>query len=122
MDAILSLINPEWLVEIAGEAVKQDYFKFTVAFLLASWVHSGRVKKGMSQEFLSIRNQLGSHIGELVSGLRALCDVLKEDLKSQREMIGVLTTDVSALKNEMKEIKTLVEKPPEKKENQDARY
>lgn len=97
--SILAFLEPEHLVELFGSAVSHDATKFGLAFSLAAWIHSGRVRKEIKA--------LGAGIVESVD---KVAFALKQDLKVQVERmdriengIGQLTTRVTTLETKGKE-------------------
>lgn len=72
----MDLADLEFIKKMFGEAMASQVTQFGVAFSLAAWIHSSRVKK-------EIANQMSG----LVSSLNNLGSALREDLKRQDERI-----------------------------------
>jgi hypothetical protein len=80
--------NVETLRLILGEALGSQVAQFCLAFTIAAYIHSGRVK-----------NEIKTQISFLVSALDNLGDALKQDLKSQHDRIENVETGVNKLTN-----------------------
>lgn len=64
------------LTSILGNALNSQVSQFGIAFLLAAWVHSGRVKKEIKSQ-MSLAIEAVNNVG----------DMLKKDLQAQGSRI-----------------------------------
>ncbi len=94
---ILSLVDPEHLVELVDDGLRHQIVQFTVAFGIAAWIHSGRTKKEIAKQF-----------APLILAVNNVADTLRKDLVAQKELIGVLTKNVQDLKTDVTKLNTRV--------------
>lgn len=75
--------DPEYVSGLLNQALSHQVTQFTVAFTIAAWLHSGRVKK-------EIKNQLGS-ISVSIDGV---AQTLRQDLQAQNKRLASVETEV----------------------------
>lgn len=80
-------IDFELVKKIAGEPFAQQLTIWTTSLAVASFIHSGRVKKEMSN---------------ITSALVKLGESLRQDLKSQSDRIGTLETRIDKIEEKHK--------------------
>lgn len=68
----LAGVNPDGLTDLLSEAFSHQITQFSIAFSIAAWIHSGRVKK-------EIRNQFENIVGSIDN----VASALKQDLAAQ---------------------------------------
>ena len=78
----------ELIKQIAGEALANQVLQFGLAFTIAAFIHSGRVKR-------EIRYQMES----LTKAITDLGLALRKDLDDHSDKIDNLSTRVNALEN-----------------------
>ncbi len=68
----ISLLDPELIKNYLGAAIAADFTHQVFLFSLAAWIHSGRVKKEIKEQFSSltdaihgVENKLGPAIQHL---------------------------------------------------------
>ena len=79
--------DAELVKMLAGSNFAQQFTIWTTSLALASWIHSGRVKKEMAAQLSSITLAINN-----------LASALKEELKSHSEKIETVTLEVQKLK------------------------
>jgi hypothetical protein len=80
--------DPEAFQGVLGEALSNQVSQFTMAFTIAAWVHSGRVKK-------EIRTQVGG----IISSIDSVAQTLKQDLAAQGKRLDGVENTVKTLAN-----------------------
>ena len=70
-------IDSEIIKTLFGEAASNQIAQAGFFFLIASWIHSGRVKKEIKLNFAG-----------LTEAINNVADSLKKDLKSHSEILG----------------------------------
>ncbi len=75
--------------ELFSQALSHQITQFTIAFGIASWMHSSRVRK-------EIRMQMESMVGAVDN----VAKVLRADLDRQSKSVEQLTSRVEALEKE----------------------
>lgn len=70
-------LNQELITKFLGEAASNQITQTGFFFTMAAWLHSGRVKKEIKANFAS-----------LTEAINNVAVSLREDLKSQSEIIG----------------------------------
>lgn len=83
------LLDPEKLSGLFSEAMQHQIFQFTVAFTIAAWIHSGRVKK-------EIKNQFGS----LVTALSGLGEKLENRIEGVEQDVKEIKQKLRGAENE----------------------
>ncbi len=78
MEWLLAL-DPEFFKQFLNDAAQSQVATFTVAFGLAAWIHSGRVKKEIASQLSGITLALGN-----------VAEALKQDLASQSKRITLV--------------------------------
>lgn len=81
----LVAVNPEGVLDFLNEALKHQVVSFTVAFSLAAWIHSGRVKKEIKNQFESLVTAI-TGLGEK---LENRIENVEEDIKKIKHVIGI---------------------------------
>ena len=88
-------LDVDLIKQIAGTSFAQQFTIWTTSLGIASWIHSGRVKKEMASQLSSITLAINS-----------LASALKEELASHSERLELVTKEVSILKDRVKKIET----------------
>lgn len=91
MDLIYALktyLEPEQVFGLFSAALQSQVTQFGIAFSMAAWIHSGRMKK-------EIANQLSG----ITAALNNLGEALRQDLKIQSDRIEKVENGVNELKS-----------------------
>ncbi len=99
------------IVDFIGGALSHQITIDTIAFGVAAWIHSGRVKKEIASQF----SQITLHMQSGIDSINMVATVLRNDLQLQSEMTGSLRADVTDLRGDVNEIKTRVNTLEEKR-------
>lgn len=79
MDLIYALktyLEPEQVFGLFSAALQSQVTQFGIAFAMAAWIHSGRMKK-----------EIASQLSGITAALNNLGSALREDLKRQSDRI-----------------------------------
>ena len=74
------------MLDLLSAGLSHDVTKWTIAFCIAAWIHSGRVKKEIKTQF-----------GTIVESINSLGTALRNDLNSQNKKIDDLAGRVDQL-------------------------
>lgn len=85
-------IDPEQLKYIFGEAASNQIAQAGFFFTVAAWLHSGRVKKEIKENFSS-----------LTQAINDVASAFREDLKAHSEQLKNLSSRVQSLEEKTKE-------------------
>lgn len=83
------------VIDFFSQALAHQVTQWTIAFTIAAWVHSGRVKR-------EIKDQMSG----LSLAITDLGQALRQDLTSQSERIGKIENGFGTLDNRLKKIET----------------
>lgn len=82
-----AFLDPDHIATLFGSALQSQVTQFGIAFSMAAWIHSGRMKK-------EIANQLSG----ITAALNKLGEALRQDLKIQSDRIEKVENGVNELK------------------------
>lgn len=85
------LVSPDVVMPLVGQIMQQQVTQFGIAFSLAAWIHSGRVKKEIASQLNGIRTAVND-----------LAAALRQDLVAQSERISKIETRVSRIESKPK--------------------
>lgn len=88
----------EWiesLVQQSNTVLASSVTHYGIAFAIAAFIHSGRVKK-------EIANQMST----LVSALNSLGEALRQDMKKQSQRIDFVSSEVETLTSRVESLET----------------
>lgn len=72
-------LNLETIQVIGGNAFSQQFAIWTTSLGLASWIHSGRVKKEMREQ-----------MSQITDAINSLSHALRQDMALQSQRIGMV--------------------------------
>lgn len=82
----MDLFDLDTIKLFLGDAIGAEVTKFTIGFVVAAWIHSGRVKKEIASQLEGIR-----------LAMLDLGSALRQDLSNQSERIGKVEVGMSKL-------------------------
>lgn len=77
----LNFLDPEMVRDWAQGALSHQFTQMTIAFTVANWLHSGRLKKEIKAAFLSLTDSIdnvASKVTNEMSGIQTQIKVLNE--------------------------------------------
>ncbi len=91
---LFDLISPEILQGWAQKTLSHQFTQMTLAFLAASWLHSGRVKKEIRSAFVGLTDAIDNVANKVTNELAGI----KSEIKHLDDRMGVVENKIKGEK------------------------
>ncbi len=88
---VLTVLSPDVIQDWAQKAMSHQFTQMTIAFMAASWLHSGRVKKEIKQAFVGLTDAIDNVANKVtneLAGIKKEIHGLDERVVHIEETIG----------------------------------
>lgn len=85
-------LDPELLMSLGEKFFSHQFTQMTLAFTLASFIHSSRVKKEIKLAFVSLTDSImsvGKTVGDEVNGVKVEVSKLNARVKEVEDFVGI---------------------------------
>lgn len=89
----MDLLDLEIIKAFLGEAISSDVAHWMLGLAIASFIHSGRVKKEIREQFV-----------QLTEAIKDLGSALRQDLNAHSDRIGAVEKSVSQLADRIESV------------------